>query len=179
MKVILIKHPDDNDWLLAKQCALVTVSKESDKVPSMEWKRKLLRSEHSPIRALWFYFRFEDLPYWVSVHLCRHVLSTPYVSTQRNDRQDRYDRNSAKQDAPVTMIWAMNAQELMTIARKRLCTKAAPETRQAVQLMCDEVLKTNPEFSGLLEPMCSYLNGSCREFEPCGRYKEYTEFSND
>jgi thymidylate synthase ThyX len=77
------------------------------------------------------------------------------------------------------MIWAMNAQELMTIARKRLCTKAAPETRQAVQLMCDEVLKTNPEFSGLLEPMCSYLNGSCREFEPCGRYKEYTEFSND
>lgn len=73
MKVTMLKHPTDEDWLFCKQCALNTIGKDSDKVPTEEWKRKILKAEHSPIRTLWFAFNLE-IPYWVSVHFTRHKL---------------------------------------------------------------------------------------------------------
>ena len=94
------------------------------------------RDEDSPIRTLQFAFYLEGVPYWVSTHLARHVHAQPFIRSQRNDRQDEYDRNAARQDAPVDMIWYMNAEELMTIAEKRLCRLAAKETREAVKMMC-------------------------------------------
>ena len=66
------------------------------------------------------------------------------------------------------MLWYLNAEELITVAHKRLCTKAAPETRAVVKQMCDLVLETNPEFEGLLVPMCVYRNGLCSEPQSCG-----------
>ena len=101
------------------------------------------------------------------MHLVRHIHAQPYVKSQRNDRQDNYDRTKAPQDSPVTMIWDMNAEELMVIANKRLCNQASKETREVVQLMCDAVLKTNPEFKPFLVPMCAYV-GECKEMYPCG-----------
>jgi thymidylate synthase ThyX len=61
----------------------------------------------------------------------------------------------------------MEAEELMTIANKRLCKQASEETRQVVKMMCEEVLKVCPEFEGLLVPMCVYHNGKCHEMFPC------------
>jgi thymidylate synthase ThyX len=166
MKVELIKYPTAEDWILCKQCALVTVGKKSVTEPDIEWKYKILEARHSPIRVLNFMFKLET-PYWVSVHLCRHIHSQPFVRSQRNDRQSDYDRNKAPQDAPVTMLWYMNAEELMVIANKRLCKQASEETRQVVRMMCKEVLKVCPEFEGLLVPMCRY--GKCHEMFPCKR----------
>lgn len=164
MKVELIKYPQSEDWKLCKQCALVTVGKEIKTEPDIKWKHEILEARHSPIRVLNFVFKLE-IPYWVSVHLCRHVHSQPFVRSQRNDRQSDYDRNAAPQNAPVTMLWYMNAEELMTIANKRLCKQASKETTQVVQLMCDEVLKVCPEFKHLLVPMCEY--GKCHEMFSC------------
>jgi hypothetical protein len=145
---------------------LVTVGKKSVTEPDIEWKYKILEARHSPTRVLNFMFKLET-PYWVSVHLCRHIHSQPFVRSQRNDRQSDYDRNKAPQDAPVTMLWYMNAEELMVIANKRLCKQASEETRQVVRMMCKEVLKVCPEFEGLLVPMCRY--GKCHEMFPCKR----------
>ena len=64
------------------------------------------------------------------------------------------------------MIWDMNAEELMTIANKRLCGLADKTTRAIVKAMCDEVIKTNPEFKDFLVPNCVYL-GECKEIFPC------------
>lgn len=175
MKVELLKYPMMEDWQLAKACTLVTVSKSSNIPPTMEWKRKLLKAQHSPIRTLMFCFRLTDIPYWVSVHLVRHVHAVPFVSTQRNDRQDKYDRGEAPQNAPVTMCWLMNAEELLTIARKRLCTQASPETREVVKMMCDKVVELCPEFDGLFEPMCFYRGGRCDEFNCCGLNEEWSD----
>lgn len=163
-EVKLIKYPTEEDWLFAKQCTLVTVGKNAVTPPTEEWKHKLLEARHSPIRTLQFAFELE-IPYWVSVHLCRHVHAQPFVRTQRNDRQDEYDRNKAPQDELVRMIWYMNAEELMTIANKRLCKQASMETRATVKEMCDLVEKACPEFSGLLVPQCVY--GKCHEMFPC------------
>ncbi len=172
MKLDIVKHPTEEDWLLCKKCALVTVSKDSEKAPSFEWKIKMLKAMHSPIRTLQFCFRLTDVPYYVSVHFCRHVHAVPFVSSQRNDRQDKYDRNSARQDAPVTMMWYMNAEELINIAHKRLCGKASKETREIFAYICKSVLRENPEFEDVLVPNCVYRGGKCDEFESCGLRKE-------
>lgn len=164
MKVELIKHPTTEDWILCKQCTLVTVGKSVKTEPTWQWKHDILKARHSPIRVLNFVFKLE-VPYWVSVHLCRHVHAQPFVRTQRNDRQENYDRNKAPQDTPVDMMWYMNAEELMVIANKRLCMQASAETREVVQMLCDLVIEQCPEFRGLLVPMCQY--GKCNEMFPC------------
>ena len=166
MQVKLIKYPSAQDWIFCKQCALVTIGKEVITEPTQEWKHKILEARHSPIRVLQFAFELE-LPYWVSVHLVRHIHAQPFVKSQRNDRQSDYDRRKAPQDEPVKMIWYMNAEELMIIANKRLCKQASEETQEIVKMICDEVIKVCPEFEGLLVPMCKYYGGKCHEFYPC------------
>lgn len=168
LKVEIIKHPTEEDWMLCKKCTLVTVGKDSEKPASDEWKIKLLQANHSPVRTLQFCFRLTNIPYWVSVHLCRHVHATPFVKSQRNDRQSMYDRGEAPQNQPVDMCWYMNAEELETIAHKRLCRQASPETQKVVRMICDEVIKVNPEFKSVLVPNCVYRGGVCTEFNPCG-----------
>ena len=155
-------------WRDVANAARTTIRmEEGEKEPSSSWKKRILLAEHSPIRKLFVSWKWSDLPYWVSVHLCRHIHAQPYVKSQRNDRQSEYDRNSAPQNAPVCMIWDMNAEELMTIANKRLCRLASAETREVVQKMCDLVIAEMPEFKSVLVPNCVY--GKCHEMYPCGK----------
>ena len=168
-KIELIRWPTADDWMLAYEAALITVGKVPTHEPTEEWKRKILRARHSPIRELKFVFRLTNVPYWVAGHLVRHIHAQPYVGSQRNDRQSKYDRNAARQDAPVNMLWSMGAEELIQIANKRLCQKAATETRELVEQMCVEVLTKCPEFADELVPMCVRNGGVCYEVKPCGR----------
>lgn len=171
MKITCIEYPTEQDWLACKERALVTVGLNVKNAPDENWKKSILKARHSPIRRLRFSFKLEGIPSWVSVHLVRHIHAQPYVRSQRNDRQSNYDRTKAPQDAPVDMIWDMNAEELMVIANKRLCNQASEKTREVVRLMCNEVLKTNPEFKDFLVPMCAYV-GECKEMYPCGGRKD-------
>ena len=171
MKIELIKYPTDEDWMFTKQCTMVTVGKKAVTPPNFKWKHDLLEAKHSPIRELRFAFRLE-VPYWVSVHLCRHVHAQPYVKTQRNDRQNAYDRGKAPQDAPVNMMWSMNAEELITIANKRLCNLASKETSDLVRMICRAVIKVCPEFKDELVPMCVRNGGVCYEMFSCRERKD-------
>jgi hypothetical protein len=56
-----------------------------DKEPSVEFKKKIIKAEHSPLRCLMFNINFYDIPNYVSVHLVRHVHAQPFVSTSRPD----------------------------------------------------------------------------------------------
>ena len=137
--------------------------------PSEKLVHDCLNARHSPIRVLNFAFLIEDIPSNTSVHLCRHVHAVPFVSSLRNDRQNRMDGDKAPRDTPVDMIFYCNAEELMTIANKRLCNKAAPMTRKVVQMMCLEALDRMPELAGLLVPICQYHGGVCHEVDGCGK----------
>ena len=171
IKVSLNEYPSDNDWIEVKKRALVTIGKKAVTAPDLEWKKKMLNCRHSPIRRLFFSFYIE-CPYWVSVHLCRHIHAQPYVLSQRDDRQDKYERGKAPQDTQVVMIWDMNAEELLNIANKRLCNMASKETRDVVRQMCDLVVEKLPEFCGVLVPNCVYHGGVCHEIFPCGGSKD-------
>ena len=170
MKITLRKYPTADDWMLAKECAYETIGADAETPPTDEWKRKILKARHSPIRELPFVFKIEGIPYWVAMHLVRHhVGCQPYVQTQRNDRQGKYDRNEAPQGALVNMMWSMNAESLMNIANKRLCSKASFETRAVVDTMCFKVKQVCPEFADFLVPDCVY-KGGCHEIRGCGLY---------
>lgn len=171
-KVKIKKKPTKRDWAWAKECALNTVGKESLKEPTDDWKEKLILAEHSPLRELWFGIRME-IPYYVSVHYVRHnVGCNHYVQSQRNDRQKNYDRTKAPQDAMVSHIMSVNAQELVFIAHKRLCNQADPYTKAVMEEIVRQVVKVCPEFKKVLVPLCKYRNGKCTEFYPCWKNKE-------
>ena len=170
MTVTLIEGPTDDDWMSVKRRALVTIGKEPVTSPTLEWKASILEARHSPIRRLHFAFLFEGIPYSKSVHFCRHKHAEPFVKSQRNDRQQSYNRDEAPQNAPVNMILDVNAEELMIIANKRLCNQADEETRSITREMAALVVQRYPEFDGLLVPMCMYHGGTCHEMKPCGLF---------
>ena len=174
----VISYPDERDWLICKECTLTTVGKRlksSTTEVDLEWKKKLLASEHSPIRELWFRYRLY-IPYFVSVHIVRHHIGcNHYVSTQRDDRHP--EREISREELPqgqfVYHTLSINAQELMFFMHKRLCNQADPIMRYVANMIKKEVLKTNPEFEGLLVPLCEYRNGKCTEMFPCEKAKTF------
>jgi len=175
VKVEILRHPTDADWERCKMLAMNTIGKRWAGEVSDEWKHRILRAEHSPIRTLMFTVRME-VPYWVSVHFCRHKYGVEhYVSSQRNDRQDKYDRTEAPQGASVVHVMDVNAQELIQMARMRLCGQASEETREVMQAICRAVIDVNPEFKPFLKPKCKQgtIGYYCNEFRPCGHPDRY------
>lgn len=174
MKIELVRYPKEEDLIWMKQCTLGTAGKDTSSPPSSDLTRKLLAARHSPIRELTFSYVIRNIPYWVSVHLVRHHVGfQPYVESQRNDRQSKYDRNKAPQDASITMRITLNAEALLTLANKRLCMKASPETREVVKEMCRLAEEKVPELHEFLVPMCDYHGGICYEVQSCGRSKHF------
>jgi len=165
MEITWFEHQDT--WQEVKNAALNTISKSKGSYPTSAWKKKILMSEHSPIRLLHFSWKWTDLPYWVSVHIVRHKIGIEhFVSTQRTDRTG-VDRNERPQGAPVMHQCQADAQALITISRKRLCSSASPETRQAWQLVKDKVAEVEPELASCMVRECVY-RGFCPEMFSCG-----------
>ena len=155
-------------WRDVADAARTTIRmEEGDKDPSPSWKRRILLSEHSPIRQMVFKWKWINLKYWVSVHFVRHKVGIEhYVSTQRTDRTG-VNRDDTPQSALVNHECFANAQALISISRKRLCRQASPETTQAWRLVLAEVQKSEPELFSVCVPECVY-RGFCPEFKCCG-----------
>ena len=157
----------EDNWQDVKNATMNTIGKSRGAYPDSVWKLKLLRSEHSPIRKLKCSWRWKDIPYWVSVQFVRHKFGIEhFVSTQRTDRTS-VAREELPQGAFVSHECEANAQALITISRKRLCSCASPETRQAWQLVKDEVQKVQPEVAQCMVRECVY-RGFCPEMFGCG-----------
>lgn len=157
------------DWALVAECARTTVWKGAlGHEPSDSFKASIILSEHSPLRALMFKVRMEGIPSFVSTHLVRHKYGVEHwVSSNRPDRNGgnaEINRNS-----PVTHLMVLNAQELLFMARRRLCSKASPETQQVMRMIRDEVRKIDPVLARHMTPMCMY-RGRCCEPDGCGYF---------
>lgn len=167
MKVELRDY--EENWQNIKNATLNTIGKSKGAYPTSEWKRKLLLSEHSPIRKLKIGWRWIDLLSWVSVHITRHKIGIDhFVSTQRTDRTN-INRDKQPQGALVTHECDGNAQSIINISRKRLCNCASEETRNAWRTFLDEVVKPiEPELRSVCVKECVYRNGFCPEMFSCG-----------
>ena len=154
------------DWEEVVNDCRATVSKgELGKAPSKAFKKKILLSEHDPIRDIEVKFRWRNIPYWVAMHWKTHIWRSR-TNTQRNDRQTDYDRNKAPQDSPVEFIGDANAQHLIDTMRKRLCMMAAKETREYAKDLKEALKKVEPELADVLVPNCVYRCG-CPENSGC------------
>lgn len=107
MKVTLIYKPEERELLLFKHCIWVTMGRKEapKKPPSSKLLRDVLHARHSPVRVLNFAFLIEDIPSNIATHLARHVHAVPFVSSLRNDRQERMDGDNAPRNTPVDMIF--------------------------------------------------------------------------
>jgi hypothetical protein len=155
-------------WREAADCANITIhKKEGVHEPSSKWKKKMLLCEHSPIRELFFEFKWTELKYWVSVHFVRHKVGIEhYVRSQRPDRTG-VARENLKQADLVEHRICFNAQAMINISRKRLCNNASKETKEAWKAVIECIKDREPELYAVCVPDCVY-RGSCYEFKSCG-----------
>lgn len=159
------KHEDN--WQDVKDSTMVTINKITGAYPDSTWKRKLILAEHSPIRRLKFYWKWSNIKTWVSVHFVRHKFGIEHwVQSQRTDRTG-VNRDELSQSTLVNHACEANAQALINMSRKRLCTCASAETREAWQLVKDEVAKYEPELASCMVKECIY-RGFCPEVFGCG-----------
>lgn len=163
-------------WKRALNAARRTIGKKPlDKEPSNSWKAKMLLAEHSPIRLIEYEWTWSDIMQWVTTHLVRHHEGCEkFVHSQRGDRRailDEYNvssRNELPQGATNDMDMTANAQALISISRKRLCSCASKETREAWKQVKEEVRKVDPVMADKMVPECIY-RGFCPEFmNSCG-----------
>ena len=155
-------------WREIADAARTTIGMEAGEgEPKSSWKKRMLLAEHSPIRKLKISAKFTGLLSWVSVHFVRHKHGIEHwVQSQRTDRTGR-DRNELPQSELVDHEFEANAQAIINISRKRLCSLASPETRIAWSLFLAHIEKNNPELAVISVPDCIY-RGHCYEYSSCG-----------
>ena len=170
-------------WKRVKNHCRTTVNKEfTDNEPTKDFKRKLLMSEHSPIRLLEVDWTWEKIPYWVSTEWSRHKFEK-FITSQRDDRMtDDTPRAKKPQDAPVNFDGYANAQNTIDAWRKRLCGQATPEARKLAEEFKMQLHDSEPEWSDVLVPNCIY-RGGCPEFTMCkkqvwARFIKYVKENN-
>ena len=158
---------------VVNDCRATVAKPPLGKEPSTKFKRDILISEHDPIRDIEIKFAWFGIPYWIAMHWKTHIWRSR-TNTQRNDRQDSYDRRKAPKDSPVDFIGDANVQHLIDTERKRLCYMAAPETREYGEDLKAKLYEFEPEIADVLVPNCIYRCG-CPEPNGCGWYKRIVD----
>lgn len=173
-------------WERVLNAARRTIGKQPlDKEPTDSWKAKMLLAEHSPIRLLEYDWSWNDIKQWVTAHLVRHHEGCEkFVHTQRGDRRKILEdygvetRDELPQGALNDMDMTANAQALINISRKRLCSCASKETREAWQQVKAAIAEIDPVMASKMVPECVY-RGFCPEFmNPCG-YSKTEKYKKD
>ena len=173
-------------WKRVLNAARRTIGKEPlDKEPSNSWKAKILLAEHSPIRLLEYEWTWKNIQQWVTTHLVKHHEGCEkFVHSQRGDRRailEEYNVNSRDelpQGALNDMDMTANAQALINISRKRLCSCASRETREAWQQVKAKIAEKDPILASKMVPECLY-RGFCPEWiNSCG-YSRTEKFRKD
>lgn len=167
------------EWMTGPMNATQGKEMMECKKPSIKTWRKMLFTvggvPHSPIRAVLYRIFVLDLKSWVSVHYVRHHIGVmPYVKSQRDDRNEELvSRDDLPQGRPIEMMFDMNTNALLTIAKARLCMKASKETRDVFKRLKEKMLNADEydqEVAKLMQPPCEWYN-RCYEPSPCERYK--------
>ena len=159
----------NNDWKHVKNVSRTTVNKEhTDNEATSAFKRKLLISEHSPIRLITVDWFWEGIKSWIATHYSRHKYEC-FISTQRDDRTD-INRDDSPQGTLVNMDNSANAQHLIDVMRKRLCCQSHTEAREYAISLKKEIWFSGEEvLSDVLVCNCVYRNG-CSEINNCGHF---------
>ena len=176
MSLLTVFNWIGDDWRRIKNHCRTTDNKDFTANDATDtFKKKLLISEHSPIRLLEFDWTWKGIPYWTSQEWARHKFEK-FISTQRDDRLiDETPRGNKPQEAPVNYDGYSNMQNLIDAWRKRLCYQCTPEARALAEDLKIKLRETHPLESDVLCPNCVYRFG-CPEFYPCGFFDKFKRY---
>lgn len=165
-----------NGWPLVKEAALTTVHRKlKNNEVTKDWKLKILKAKHSPIREFTITYRLENIPRWIADQLVRHNVGTnPYMATGRPDRGNK-PRNKQHLDEPTNLMQTHNAQSFINMCNQRLCVGCvSKETREIVEKLVGEVRTLEPEIAFHCVPNC-ILYGACKEddFVKCNHFRNF------
>ena len=191
-----------DDWRMVKNHCRTTDNKDfTEKEATDTFKKKLLISEHSPIRLLMFDWSWKGIYYWLSTEWSRHKFEK-FISTQRDDRTngmpvqatdwtDYWDivedyikehgslpRGKKLQEALVNFDGHANMQNCIDAWRKRLCHTATDEARQLAEDFKIKLHETHPIESDVLVPNCIYRMG-CPEFHCCAYIQRFIKWTKE
>ncbi len=172
MRVEVVNYVNQWDNIKLLTLGTIGLTKVKNEADS-EWKSKMLRCKHSPIRAGFMIIRLHDLPYWISVHLCRHKIGVEhFCKTQRDDRNNSdISRNDKPQGETILHTMLINFEAIMNISKKRLCGCASRETQEVWIAVLNAIREHEPELVELCMPEC--VEGKCNEFVCCGKKALY------
>lgn len=165
-------------WRSVADSARTTIHMDAGEgEPSSSWKRRMLLCEHSPIRRIHISWIWIGIKYWVSTHFVRHKYGIEHwVRTQRTDRTG-VNRDEIGQGALVEHETEADAQAVINISRRRLCSGASPETREAWKAFLLKLGRKEPELVSVCVKDCVY-RGWCYEYQSCG-YHLTPEFQKE
>lgn len=153
------------DWNTILNVCRTTQNKCAiEKEPSEEFKKKITRSRHSPIRLIEFLITGE-LQGFVLTHISRHKHQLIFIGTGRTDLTNKSERPLDTELRPFNLY--INADAFITLYEARSCFKASLETRNAVEEFKELVSTVEPLVSNHCFKPCEKY-GRCNEFEPCG-----------
>lgn len=84
------------------------------------------------------------------------------------DLPEKFDRN-----APTDLLGVLNAEAIINMSHKRLCTKASRETRKLWEQVVSEVRNIDPDLANHCVAQCAYC-GFCSGPKGCGWIKSPT-----
>lgn len=198
----LIKITQMVGWDWAKKLILRTMNKKpKTELPTKEQKLAWLMAEHSPIKVVQWCIDIDNLRQWVGVHLLRHPFVLPFIASQRSDKVSDKEkqieevlsyikseivndpefnkqnwRDYRLQGSLNNHSFVVNAQTLINISKKRLCSCASKETREVWEMVLEYMKEQDPEMASVMVPTCIY-RGFCPEIKCCGYVltKKYEE----
>lgn len=165
-----------DDWKRVKNHCRTTDNKDFTENEATEtFKKKLLISEHTPIRLLEFDWSWKGIKYWVGMEWARQKFEK-FISSQRDDRLiDEIPRDKKTQDASINFDGYANMQNLIDGWRKRLCFKATKDARNLAEDFKFVLHDSHPLESDVLVPHCVYRCGCSEVFNPCGFFEKFLE----
>lgn len=157
------------NWSEALNSARFTQRKgEINGEPSITWKKKLIKAEHSPLRCVMYNIDMYDIPRFASDQYVRHKHAQPFVSTGRSDvLKENLPRSEQRMTDLYNTRLFLSAEEIINISRKRLCNKAEAPTRMIWEAVLEELKKIDPELVNACVSNCIY-RGFCPEMKSCG-----------
>lgn len=169
MEVMEIKVTKLTDISLMQKACSYTINKESKM--SLD---KIYKCMHSPLRTQEFFVEMINIPTFVSVHLVRHNIGiTHYVKSNREDRPG-YTGDLGREQ-PVSHAFIANAEALINMSHKRLCTTTHAKTKLVMENIKYEVEKVDPDLAKYMVPQCYFRGGICPELKCCGYNKSFKE----
>jgi hypothetical protein len=127
----------------------------------------IYKCEHSPIRCSVFWIELKDIYNFCSVHLVRHKIGTEHFVM--SNRVDRGGSNEVNRMSLVNHSMLINAQAIINMARKRLCSQASIETQEIFKMIKDQIKTVDPDLYKYLVAECEYRGNRCPEIRCCGR----------